>query len=234
MERRIRSFVATRGGEDLVGYAGRLQADKDELDKFLDRVTINVSQLWRNPEQWETLEARILPDLAQTAGNRVRCWSAGSSYGAEAYTLAAIARRAIPRAQVSLLGTDIDMRMVERARAGVFSTDDARDAPAAQRKRWFSERDGMLHADPKLKTLLRFETGDLLTMRPARQVYDLVLCRNTVIYFNEDVRDALHTRLAGALRPGGYLLIGSTERVADTHGAGLELVRPFLYRKVAV
>ena len=99
------------------------------------------------------------------------------------------------------------------------------------RKRWFSERDGMLHADPKLKTLLRFETGDLLTMRPARQVYDLVLCRNTVIYFTDDVRNALHTRLAEALRPGGYLVIGSTERVQDPREMGLTPTQPFLYRK---
>ena len=77
MERRIRSFAATRGAADLASYATTLRTDKDELEKFLDRVTINVSQLWRNPEQWETLEQQILPDLAATArhGNRLRAWS---------------------------------------------------------------------------------------------------------------------------------------------------------------
>jgi chemotaxis protein methyltransferase CheR len=232
MERRIRSFVATRGGGDLVAYADVLKADKDELNKFLDRVTINVSQLWRNPEQWEVLEGKILPDLAETGRNRVRCWSAGSSYGAEAYTLAAIARRAIPRATVTILGTDIDHRMVDRARTGIFSAEDARDAPTATLANHFELADGKWHASPELKKLVKFEQGDLLRVNPAAGSYDLVLCRNTVIYFNEDVRDALHGRLAASLREGGRLVVGATERVSDPVKHGLEPESPFVYRKI--
>jgi chemotaxis protein methyltransferase CheR len=231
MERRIRSFIATRGIPDLATYARTLAADKDELDKFLDRVTINVSQLWRNPEQWEVLEEKILPDLAASGRNRVRAWSAGSSYGAEAYTLAAIARRAVPRAQVTILGTDIDQRMVERARAGIFTADDARDAPTATLAGHFSMVDGQWHAGADLKRVVRFEQGDLLRANPAAGSYDLVLCRNTVIYFNEDVRDALHGRLAESLRTGGRLVVGATERVAEPAEHGLEPESPFVYRK---
>jgi chemotaxis protein methyltransferase CheR len=234
MERRIRSFAATRDVDGLVAYAALLKADQAELDKFLDRVTINVSQLWRNPEQWEVLEDKILPDLARTApahSNRVRCWSAGSSYGAEAYTLAAIARRAVPRAQITILGTDIDARMVQRARAGVFTAEDARDAPTATLASHFQMVDGAWHAGDELKRLVRFEQGDLLRVAPAAGSYDLVLCRNTVIYFNEDVRDALHGRLAHSLRPGGRLVVGATERVSDAGRHGLEPESPFVYRK---
>jgi chemotaxis protein methyltransferase CheR len=231
MERRIRSFITTRGAGDLMAYAALLRADKAELDRFLDRVTINVSQLWRNPEQWEVLEEKILPDLATTATGRVRAWSAGCSYGAEAYTLAAICRRAIPRAQVSILGTDIDARMVQRARAGVFTAEDARDAPTATLASHFAMVDGAWHASDELKRLIRFETGDLLTVRPAAGSFDLVLCRNTVIYFNEDVRDALHGRLAASLRSGGRLVVGATERVSEPAGHGLEPESPFVYRK---
>jgi chemotaxis protein methyltransferase CheR len=162
----------------------------------------------------------------------VRCWSAGSSYGAEAYTLAAIARRAIPRAQVSILGTDIDARMVQRARAGVFTADDARDAPTATLAAHFDLVDGHWHASAQLKRLVRFEQGDLLRVQPAPASYDLVLCRNTVIYFNEDVRDALHGRLAASLRAGGRLVVGATERVSDPAGHGLEPESPFVYRKI--
>jgi chemotaxis protein methyltransferase CheR len=230
MERRIRTFAERRGITALTAYLGVLGESKEELEAFLDRVTINVSQLWRNPEQWELLRHKILPEFA--ARGRLRAWSAGSSYGAEAYTLAATCAEVLPRARVEIVGTDIDRRMVERARAGVFSTDDARDAPAAQRKRWFAEHDGMLHADPKLKALLRFETGDLLTMRPARQVYDLVLCRNTVIYFTPEVKDALHARIATALVPGGYFMVGSTERITDPSALGLEIAHPFVYRRI--
>jgi chemotaxis protein methyltransferase CheR len=233
MERRIRSFVATRAGDvTLAAYAEKLKADQDELNRFLDRVTINVSQLWRNPEQWETLEEKILPELAETGRNRLRAWSAGSSYGAEAYTLAAIARRAIPRAQVAILGTDIDARMVERARTGVFTAEDARDAPTATLASHFEMVDGRWHASAALKQLVRFEQGDLLRAQPAAGSYDLVLCRNTVIYFNEDVRDALHGRLAASLRPGGRLVVGATERVSEPGSHGLEPDSPFVYRKI--
>jgi chemotaxis protein methyltransferase CheR len=231
MERRIRSFITTRGADDLGAYARMLQTDQAELDRFLDRVTINVSQLWRNPEQWEVLEETILPDLAATGSNRVRAWSAGCSYGAEAYTLAACARRTVPRAQVSVLGTDIDARMVQRAKAGVFTAEDARDAPTATLASHFSMVEGAWHASDELKRMVRFETGDLLRAQPAAGSFDLVLCRNTVIYFNEDVRDALHGRLAQSLRSGGRLIVGATERVSDRAGHGLAPESPFVYRK---
>ncbi|MDX6729412.1 MAG: chemotaxis protein methyltransferase CheR, partial [Baekduia sp.] len=170
-------------------------------------------------------------DLAESGRNRVRAWSAGSSYGAEAYTLAAIARRAVPRAQVTILGTDIDQRMVERARTGIFTADDARDAPTATLAGHFSMVDGQWHAGADLKRVVRFEQGDLLRANPAAGSYDLVLCRNTVIYFNEDVRDALHGRLAESLRAGGRLVVGATERVAEPAKHGLEPESPFVYRK---
>ena len=232
MERRIRSFADRRGIDSLPRYLQALAADGGALDQFLDRMTINVSQLWRNPEQWEVLEERILPDLAESGRNRVRCWSAGSSYGAEAYTLAAIARRAIPRAQTTILGTDIDARMVERARTGVFSAEDARDAPTATLASHFAMEDGAWKASEALKRMVRFEQGDLLRVNPAAASYDLVLCRNTVIYFNEDVRDALHGRLAASLRSGGRLVVGATERVSEPARHGLDPESPFVYRKI--
>jgi chemotaxis protein methyltransferase CheR len=229
MERRIRTFAQRRGTDDLGAYLSTLAADETERDAFLDRVTINVSQLWRNPEQWVSLARDILPEL--TAGGRLRAWSAGCSYGAEAYTLAALCLETAPGARPEIHGTDIDPRMIARARAGRFSADDARSAPATALARWFDRDGDDLVAKRELSSLMRFDAGDLLRMPFPAGRYDLVLCRNTVIYFNEDVRDALHARLAGAIRPGGYLLIGSTERVSNPREAGLELVRPFLYRK---
>lgn len=230
MERRIRTFAGRRGITRLQEYATVLADSTQELDEFLDRVTINVSQLWRNPAQWELLHRRVLPEFADRA--RFTAWSAGSSYGAEAYTLAAVCAEALPGVRTEIVGTDIDRRMVERARLGVFSPADARDVPARQRSRWFTPKDGMLHADPQLRGRCRFEAGDLLAMRPAQQVYDLVLCRNTVIYFTPDVKDALHARLAATVVPGGYFMVGSTERVSDPAELGLEIAHPFVYRRV--
>jgi chemotaxis protein methyltransferase CheR len=226
MERRIRTWTARRGTEDLAEYARLLRADKAELDAFLDRVTINVSQLWRHPEQWKALATTILPELA-AGGRRLAAWSAGCSYGAEAYTLAAVCRDAIPQTRIEIHGTDLDRRMVERARAGDFSADDGRGAPRAALERHFPGG----RATEELRRMVRFEVGDLLRMPVPRERYQLVLCRNTVIYFTEEVRDALHERLVDALAPGGYLVVGTSERVADPRGLGLTSPFHFIYRK---
>jgi chemotaxis protein methyltransferase CheR len=229
MERRLRSFFARKGFERLTDCLGALRADGAELDALLDRVTINVSQLWRNPQQWRQLEDDVLPDLARHG--RLRAWSAGCSYGAEAYTLAATCLDAMPDARPRIVGTDIDRRMGARARTGTFSDDDARTAPAAPMRRWFERTADGWRARPELRAMTRFETGDLLTLEPGFGTYDLILCRNTVIYFAEAIRDGLHARLARALRPGGWLVIGATERVFQPSALGLEPVHPFMFRK---
>jgi chemotaxis protein methyltransferase CheR len=231
MERRIRSFAGRGGIEDLGDYLALLRADEGQLEEFLDRMTINVSQLWRNPEQWQMLARNVIPELA--ARGRLRAWSAGSSYGAEAYTLAAICLELAPGAKIDIRGTDIDRRVVMRAREGEFDADDARSAPRAALARWFEEHgaDGW-RATGALKAVTTFDVGDLLRIRPPVGQFDLVLCRNTVIYFTEEVRDALHGRLAESLRSGGYLMIGSTERVSNPAAIGLEPAHPFTYRKV--
>ncbi len=192
-------------------------------------MTINVSQLWRHPEQWVRLERDVLPELA-TAG-QVRAWSAGCSYGAEATTLAAVCHKAIPNARVKITGTDIDKRMIERARAGVFSAEDARGVDIKEMERAFDRVPEGWRAKDALQRMMSFEIGDLLRLRPRSAGNDLIMCRNTVIYFAEPIRDELHARLAQALRPGGYLVVGATERVSKPADLGLQMALPFIYRK---
>jgi chemotaxis protein methyltransferase CheR len=226
----VRTWAERRGTPDLADYGRRLRADADELDAFLDRVTINVSHLWRHEDQFEILRTKILPELAER--RRLKIWSAGSSYGAEAYTIAAICREAIAHVPVEIQGTDLDKRMVARAREGRFSVEDARTSPKSVLARHFKPLpDGGWEAKPELKRMLRFENGDLLRMPVPSNHFDVVFCRNTVIYFTEEVRDALHTRLAGSLAPGGYLVVGTSERVADPRGLGLSSPYHFIYRK---
>jgi chemotaxis protein methyltransferase CheR len=229
MERRVRSFFARHGISRLTDSLDRLRTDKQLLEELLDRVTINVSQLWRHPDQWTRLEGGLLKELA--LGGRVRAWSAGCSYGAEAYTLAAVCRQTIPGVPVHVLGTDIDQRMVARARTGEFSAEDARSAPPRAMERWFEKTATGWQAKPALRSLTQFEVGDLLKLQPPASSYELIMCRNTVIYFADQIRDELHARLAGALRPGGVLVIGGTERISDAASLGLATIHPFIYRK---
>ena len=106
MERRVRTFAERRGTPDLTEYGKRLRKEPGELDAFLDRVTINVSHLWRHEDQFEVLRTKLLPELAER--KRLKIWSAGSSYGAEAYTIAAVCRETIPSVGVEINGTDLD------------------------------------------------------------------------------------------------------------------------------
>lgn len=228
MERRVRTWAERRGTPDLAAYGRRLRQDPAELDAFLDRVTINVSHLWRHEDQFEILRHRILPELA--GRGRLRIWSAGCSYGAEAYTIAAICREASVPAEI--IGTDLDRRMVARARDGRFTAEDARTSPKPLLERHFEPQpDGGWVARAELRSMVRFETGDLLHMAGPSGRYDVVFCRNTVIYFTEQVRDALHERLVEALSPGGYLVVGTSERVADPRALGLTSPHHFIYRK---
>ena len=229
MERRLRSFFARLGYAKLTDSLDRLKGDQQLLDDLLDRVTINVSQLWRHPDQWLRLEGGLLEDLA--ANGRVQAWSAGCSYGAESYTLAALCSQAIPNVPVRILGTDIDQRMVARAKTGVFTVEDARSAPASAMERWFERTPTGWLAKQSLRAMTHFEVGDLLKLQPPASSYELIMCRNTVIYFADQIRDELHARLAHALRPGGVLVIGGTERVTDATSLGLATIHPFIYRK---
>ena len=229
MERRLRSYWSRLGISRLTDALPRLRHDAAQLDDLLDRVTINVSQLWRHPDQWANLQSGLLAELA--ARGPVRAWSAGCSYGAEPYTLAAVCREAIPRASVRILGTDIDHRMIARAKVGEFSEADARSAPRAAMERWFERTATGWRAKPALRSMAAFDVGDLLKLRPPGSSYELIMCRNTVIYFADQIRDELHASFARALRPGGLLVVGGTERVSDPKALGLVPVRPFIYRK---
>jgi chemotaxis protein methyltransferase CheR len=230
MERRIRSYVDRQRVQSLGEFLKQIERDGGALDGFLDRVTINVSELYRNPEQYDTLRTKVLPELRRSSP--IKVWSAGCSYGAEAYTLACIISESLPGHRFEIAGSDIDRRIVERAGRGRFSQADMRHVPPNVRAKHFRpDGDGWLAQDG-LRRSLRFRVEDLLHARYASGL-DLVLCRNVVIYFTDEARNDVHRRIAGALRPGGYLMVGATERVSDPGAMGLEPALPFIYRKAA-
>ena len=183
MERRIRSFADRRGIGGLPEYLSALAADRDALEQFLDRMTINVSQLWRNPEQWARLGQAILPELAAPAR---------SGRGAPARPTAPRPTRWPPSAAASprpagsrSAAPTSTRRMVARAREGRFSADDARAAPPAELERAFDRDGDGWRAKPELRMMAKFATGDLLRDPVSPGAFDLILCRNVVIYFTE-------------------------------------------------
>jgi chemotaxis protein methyltransferase CheR len=228
MERRVRTWAQRRGAASLPGYGDLLRRDPDELDAFVDRVTIDVSHLWRHEEQWDALQQDVLHEIAARSG-RIRAWSAGSWNGAEAFTLAAVCREVVPEAPVTVVATDLDQRMVTRARTGEFSAEDARSTPAMVLHRHFQPLEGgAWRASRALRALVRFELGDPLRMPIPKARYDVIMGRNAG---TGEVRDALHARLVEALAPGGYLVVGASEGVADPRSLRLVRTHRFVYRK---
>jgi chemotaxis protein methyltransferase CheR len=142
-----------------------------------------------------------------------------------------VCHKGIPAARVRILGTDIDKRMIERAKGAIFTDEDARGVDVTSMEHGFERNAQGWRARDVLRRMTTFELGDLLRLRPEPESQDLILCRNTVIYFAEPIRDELHARLAAALRPGGYLVVGATERVSRPRDLGLEMAHPFIYRK---
>jgi len=231
MERRIRSYVQRKSARTLPEFLRELGSSPEELDGFLDRITINVSELYRNPEQYETLRTKVIPELKRSGG-ALKVWSAGCSYGAEAYTLACMLNEELAGGRFEIVGSDIDKRIVARAQRGWFSEADMRSVPPKIREKYFDPFDGGYQAKALLKGHLRFKLEDLLRDR-YQTGWDLVLCRNVVIYFTDEARDQVHEGIARSLRPGGYLMVGATERVTDPKAGGLDPVYPFIYRKAA-
>ena len=230
MERRIRSYVERKNQPTLTAFLRAIQTSPSDLDDFLDRITINVSELYRNPEQYEILRSKVLPTM--TGGTGVKVWSAGCSYGAEAYTLATMLASDASFGRFQVVGSDVDKRVVERAQRGWFCDADMRCVPRHIRDRFFEAKDGGFRGADALRSHLRFTVQNLLSDRYLTE-WHLVLCRNVVIYFTDTARDQVHAGIARALRPGGFLMVGATERVNDPRAVGLEPVHPFIYRKAA-
>ncbi len=231
--RRIYTMVERAGFQRFTDYFNYLAADETRLRGFIDRLAINVSELFRNPEQFEILRTQVLPDLLRRS-MYLKLWSAGSSYGAEAYSLAILLHELAPNRSHQILGTDIDQEVLERARRGVFAESDLRSAPIEYKQKYFRafQENGrtLYEADPALKRYLKFERHNLLA-DPYPQGFDLIACRNVVIYFSDEAKERIFREFYHALKPGGYLFLGNTERIFNYTQIGFENPSAFFYQK---
>jgi len=232
MERRLRSLARQYGADSLREFYARLEADPAALEQFRRRMTINVSELLRNPDKFEELQKEILPLLLSDT-RRLRVWSAGCSYGAEAYSVAMLAREmSLGKHRISILGTDIDQEMLARAREGFFSEIDMKNVSPTRRRRFFLAEEGRYRGRPEIRQLLSFRHHDLLRDDFARG-FHLILCRNVVIYFTDESKDRLYREFFESLTSGGVLFIGGTERIFGAEAIGFEHLSVFFYRKPA-
>ena len=217
LRRRIAVRMRARGVHTYTEYARLLDSDGAEYERLLDTLTINVTKLFRNWEAYAALASTAIPALWSAENPSIRVWSAGCSSGEEPYSLgvlfhrhAAVNGMLAQIGRVSILGTDIDKQSLESAERGEFEEGDFADTPDELRSRYFSPT-APFAVVPSIKRMVRFERRDLLSDLPPKGIFDLIVCRNVLIYFDRQTQERLFEMFYGALAPGGFLMLGKVE-----------------------
>lgn len=222
LESRVKPRLLAQEVPDFETYADRLeQGDTREIARLVNAVTINETAFFRHPSQFEALEDTILPELVrlhqQERSGPMRLWSAACSAGDEAYSLAILIRETLeprhPRMDYEIVGTDIDTAVLEEARAGRYRKRSVRNVPPAYLRDYFDRSDEAFVVDPAIRNMVEFRPLNLTDAQDMRRMrnFDLIMCANVLIYFNETSKKDVLRGLYQSLRPGGYLFVGGSE-----------------------
>ncbi len=223
IERRVAIRVRATHHEHFSDYLEYLAREQGEMDRLLRCLTIHVSSFMRNPSTFEAIRREVFPQLfAPGASRHPRFWSVGCSRGEEPYSLAMLVHEYLGEARrgwdVQIQAIDIDDRVLAEAKAGEYGWNQVADLEPARRERFFTHGDRW-RLVPEIRRMVRFCRGDILMDLPDGE-YDLILCRNLLIYLDRPGQEAVLERFARGLRPGGYLVLGRTEVFV---GAGREI-----------
>jgi chemotaxis protein methyltransferase CheR len=229
IRRRLIFLVGQRKLKTFAELANEVAASNEAAHWVLDKLAINVTEVFRNPELWGDLEAILKNDLkAETKSLRI--WSAGCSVGAEAFSIAAVLHQFNPKLKHQIICTDIDQGALDQAAKGEFLGAEFREVPKKY-KEYFQHDGRRAVADERLKSYVRFQRQNLLS-DPYGRDYDLIVCRNVLIYFVDEAKAEIYKKFNGALRPGGFLFVGGSERIFDYQDIGYETTKPYFYKKV--
>ena len=238
MRRRLDSWLVRAGAPDWITYFHRLRNDPTELSRFRNYLTINVSTFFRDPERWQSLSTGIIPNIIKdplrngNQGGGLRVWSAGCSIGAEPYSLAIMLDELVPGRRHYILATDLDQGALAQARAGgPYNVQDIQNFTAPQRATYIQPGGPPYLMHSKLSRQIEFREHNLLT-DPTEENFDLIVCRNVVIYFTTEAKDLLYRKFYQALRPGGILFVGATEIIPRPHEIGFRSSGISFYQKV--
>ncbi len=231
MNRRLDAYIGRVAGGSIKAFIDLIKADRKAADALKDFLTINVTEFFRDPRAWEELKAKVLPGLL-ASGRPLNIWSAGCSQGSEPYTLSMILDDLAPRRQHKILATDLDAAVLERARnAGPYSRSELKNFSDRELARWFEPgEDGDFRVSANIRQRVTVKRHNLLLDR-FESGFDLIVCRNVVIYFSDEAKHDLNTRFASALNPGGYFFIGGTETLLDAASVGFERVATSFYKR---
>ena len=220
--RRIDHRIRASGAGTVEAYLRLLEAKPDEVNRLLDSIAINVTEFFRNPEVFEALAREVVPRVVDEAVEhgypRIRCWSAGSSNGAEAFSLAILfaeefRRRGRPY-PIAIQATDIDGGALAEAEAGRYPAEAVKAVPVSLLARYFTRAKGGYVVADDIRLLVKFRTHDMIRGRPLA-ANDVILCRNVLIYFSKDLQRKVIDNFWKGLRRGGTLVLGLTESLRD-------------------
>jgi len=220
LARRLRSLgFQTYGG--YFQYLATQPAQSGERREMINCITTNKTDFFRENHHFEFLRERVIPEIrlraAGGAAKKLRVWSAACSTGEEPYSIAVTIRETLGADQswdVRILASDIDTNVLAAAEAGIYEADRFAQLPAALLRRYFMRRqiDGALMANDNLKAMIRFRRINFVDPAwPIRATFDVIFCRNVIIYFNRATQERLFERLARYLKPTGYLMVGHSE-----------------------
>ena len=230
MRRRINTLITKNNVKTYNDYVALIKKDKEKFDQFINFLTINVSEFYRNPDQWKILEGQVFPELIKKFGKNLKIWSAACSTGDEPYSLVMALSRQVPLANIKIIATDIDNQVLDTARMGLYNEKSIASVPDDLKKKYFTKVGSSYQISDEINKRVEFKKHDLLK-DPYPSGCNLIVCRNVVIYFTEEAKDVTYQKFHKALQPGGVLFIGSTEQIMNYRELGFDRHTSFFFEK---
>ncbi|MCR5389341.1 MAG: protein-glutamate O-methyltransferase CheR [Lachnospiraceae bacterium] len=230
MKRRLDTLIRKHGFKDYVEYCECVRTDKDIKEEFLGYMTINVSEFYRNPDQWEFLDKTVIPELIKRFGKNLKIWSAACSTGDEPYSLVMALSRHLPLNMIKIYATDIDNQILAQAKNGIYSDKSIKGVPADLLEKYFEKVGTSYKIKDEIKSRVEFKQANLLDNNYPKG-FNMIVCRNVLIYFTEEAKDNVFRRFHDSLVQGGVLFIGSTEQIVNYRDMDYSRKNSFFYER---
>jgi chemotaxis protein methyltransferase CheR len=231
MMRRLDGFIIRSKAAGVAQYCQLLDNNPAEVAKLENFLTINVSEFFRDAVHFKVLKEKILPAILQE-NLQLNIWSAGCSNGAEAYSIAILLDKLSPYRTHRILATDIDKSILAQAMAGgPYHAADIKSVPPELVEKYFRKTGEDYNVVDHIRSKVTFKQHDL-TRDPFEGNFDLIICRNVVIYFTDEAKKKLRKRFIDAMKLNGVLFIGATETMLDASDTGFLRMSPCFYKKV--
>ncbi|MDR7869625.1 MAG: protein-glutamate O-methyltransferase CheR [Tissierellaceae bacterium] len=230
LQRRITTIMKSSGANNLKDYAKLIKKDESIKRNFLDYITINVTEFYRNKDLFEEFEEILLNSLIPRFRN-INIWSAACSNGSEPYSLAMILDKNNVKQRSKIQATDIDNGILEKAKLGAYKKYELKNVDKADLDKYFTEKNGIYHINDEIKGMVNFKKHDLLIDRYDRG-FHVIVCRNVTIYFKNESKDEIYRKMRDSLVPGGVFFIGATESIYNPEEFGFKKLSTFIYEKL--